>query len=121
VQLQNHDGAFVAPSVAAFGAGVAGANWGTPAALDMVPLDPRGANAWPITATTFVLVPRQPPKAEKTRQVLAFFDWSFKNGDATATSHGFMPLPQAAKDTIRKRWAAMIKDPAGQALYKPKS
>ena len=121
VQLQNRDGAFVAPSIASFAAGVAGANWGTPAALGMVPLDPPGANAWPITATTFVLVPRQSPKPEKTRQVLAFFDWAYKNGDAAATSHGFMPLPQATKDAVRKQWAATIKDASGQPLYKPKS
>ena len=121
VQLQNHDGAFVAPSIAAFAAGVTGANWGTSGSLDAVPLDPPGAGAWPITGTTFILVYKQPPKPEKVRQVLAFFDWAYKNGDATATSHGFMPLPQAVKDTVRKQWVAMIRDASGRPLYKPRA
>ncbi len=119
VQLQTHDGAFVAPTVAGFAAAAAGADWAKSEGNDVLLLDQPGANAWPITGATFILIYMQPAKPEKTRQALAFFDWAYKNGDAAATSLDFVPLPQAVKDLMRKQWAATIKDASGRPLFKP--
>ena len=120
VQLQNHDGAFVAPSAQGFAVAAAGADWAKSEANDVTLLDQPGANAWPITGPTFILVYGRPPKPEKTRQTLAFFDWAYSQGDAAAASLDFAPLPQAAKDLVRRQWAATIKDGIGQPLYAPK-
>ncbi len=119
VQLQDHDGAFVAPTADAFAAAAAGADWGRSPANDVLLLDEPGAGSWPITGATFVLIYKQPPKPPKTGQVLAFFDWAYKAGDATAASLGYVPLPRAVKDLVRRQWATTIKDATGRPVYKP--
>jgi phosphate transport system substrate-binding protein len=121
VQLQNHDGAFVAPAAGAFAAAAAGADWGKSVGADVELLDRPGAGAWPITGATFIVLYKQPAQPEKTRQVLAFFDWAYAHGDAAATSLDFVPLPQAVKDLVRKQWKATIKDAGGQPVFKPAS
>jgi phosphate transport system substrate-binding protein len=121
VQLQNHDSAFVAPTTGGFAAAAANADWAKSEGNDLLLIDEPGAGAWPITGATFILIYKQPPKPEKTRQVLAFFDWAFKNGDPAATSLDYVPLPQAVKNRMRQQWAATIKDASGQPLFKPAS
>ena len=120
VQLQDHDGAFVAPAPQGFAAAAAGADWGKSAGNDVLLLNQPGAGSWPITGATFILIYEQPPTPAKTKQVLAFFDWAFKSGDATAVGLDFVPLPQSVKDLIRKQWATTIKDAGGQPLYAPR-
>ena len=120
VQLQNHDGVFVTPAGSSFAAAAVGVEWGKSAGNDVVLLDRPGPNAWPITGATFILIYKQPPTPAKTKQVLAFFDWAFKTGDATAVSLDFVPLPQSVKDLIRRQWATTIKDAGGHALYTPR-
>ena len=121
VQLQDHDGAFVAPTAQGFAAAAADANWGKSAGNDVQLLDQPGAGSWPITGATYILVYRRSPKPEKTRQVLAFFDWAYRNGDATAAALDYAPLPLAAKNLVRRQWSANVKDGFGQPLYAPAS
>jgi phosphate transport system substrate-binding protein len=33
-----------------------------------------------------------------------FYDWAFKNGDATAEKLVYVPLPDSLKDKIRAYW-----------------
>jgi phosphate transport system substrate-binding protein len=121
VQLQDHDGAFIAPTPQGFAAAAADADWAGSPGNNVLLLNQPGAGSWPITGATFILIYKQPPKPPKTRQVLAFFDWGFKTGDATAISLDYVPLPQSVKDLIRKQWATTIKDANGQPLYPPGS
>jgi phosphate transport system substrate-binding protein len=37
--------------------------------------------------------------------VLAFFDWTYKNGGDAASQLDFVPLPGPVKDMVRKQWA----------------
>jgi phosphate transport system substrate-binding protein len=119
VQLQDHDGAFIAPTPQGFAAAAAGADWANSPGNAVLLLNQPGAGSWPITGATFILIYKQPLKPEKTRQVLAFFDWAYKNGDPAAVSLDYIPLPQSVKDLIRQQWAANIKDASGQPLFKP--
>ena len=52
-----------------------------------------GAQAWPITGATFILVYKNPDKPEQTAEVLKFFDWAYKSGDKLATDLDYVPLP----------------------------
>ena len=121
VQLQDHDGAFVAPRADAFAAAAKDVDWGKAAGNAVLLVDQPGTGAWPITGATFILIHRQPPNPKKMRQVLAFFDWAYRNGDASAASLGYAPLPQAVKDLMRRQWAASIRGADGQPLFKPAS
>ena len=47
---------------------------------------------------------KQQANAEKAAGVLKFFDWAYKNGDATAGKLDYVPLPLSVKNLIRKQW-----------------
>ncbi|HEY5409652.1 MAG TPA: phosphate ABC transporter substrate-binding protein PstS [Caulobacteraceae bacterium] len=116
--LQSHDGAYVAPTAQAFAAAAQGADWASAKGDYLLLLDQPGANAWPITGATFILVDRKPSDAAKAKAVLTFFDWAYKNGDAAAASLNYVALPAAVKDLVRKQWAA-ITGPGGKPVYAP--
>jgi len=62
-----------------------------------------GDTSYPIVAATFILLPIE--KAETNKEVIAFYEYAFKNGDAAAKKLGYIPLPQETKDLIRSYWA----------------
>jgi len=63
----------------------------------------KGADAWPITAATNILVAREKPEANK--KVTKFFDWAFSpEGDEIAKSLIYAPLPKEVKDKVRAYW-----------------
>ena len=116
--MQNHQGVFVAPTLATFAAAAAGADWAKAApTFNLLLLDQPGAQAWPISGSTFVLVHKVQSNPAAGAAVLSFFDWAFKNGDATAATLDYVTLPASAKAAIRKNWAAEIKGPDGKPVY----
>ena len=46
---------------------------------------------------------------------LKFFDWAYKNGDATAANLDYVPMPEGVKKTVLLSWKA-IKDTAGKGI-----
>jgi phosphate transport system substrate-binding protein len=114
--LQNHDGQFVAPTAQGFAAAAAGADWTKAPGNYLLLIDQPGAQTWPITGATFILLHKQQAKPEEGKAVLAFFDWAYKNGDAAAGQLDYVPMPAAVKDMVRKQWAD-IKGPDGQPVY----
>ncbi|WP_293676473.1 phosphate ABC transporter substrate-binding protein PstS [uncultured Phenylobacterium sp.] len=107
-QLQNKAGKFVNPTAANFSAAAANANWAKAPGFYLLLLDQPGAEAWPITAATFILVPVKPENPARAREVLAFFDWAYKNGDAQAVQLDYLPMPQSVKDLVRKSWMRVV-------------
>jgi phosphate transport system substrate-binding protein len=118
VNLQNRDGAFVEPRAAAFAAAAAGADWSKAQGNYLLLLDQPGADAWPITGATFILMHRRQADAGKGKGVLQFFDWAYKNGDAAASSLDYVPLPAQVKDLVRQQWA-QVTGPDGKPLLTP--
>ncbi len=115
--LLNKAGKYVAPAAANFSAAAAGAKWSSAPGFYLLLLDQPGAEAWPITGATFILVKTRQENAEKGREVLAFFDWAYKNGDAAALQLDYLPMPAAVKDMIRKSWAKVV-GPDGKPVYR---
>jgi phosphate transport system substrate-binding protein len=52
-----------------------------------------GANAYPITATTFVLMHRQPRDKGRSDVAIAFFKWALEQGQPQAQKLDYVPLP----------------------------
>lgn len=103
-QLRNKAGNFVKPTAETFLAGAAAADWSVPNfAANLI--DTAGSTAWPIVAPTFILIPTNPADPARTMNVLKFFDWAFKNGDAIARDLDYIPLPDAVKTSVRAAWA----------------
>jgi phosphate transport system substrate-binding protein len=115
--LQNRDGVFVAPTAQTFGAAAAGADWTKAPSNFLLLIDQPGAQAWPITGATFILMHRQQANPAEGKAVLSFFDWAYKNGDDAATKLDYVPLPGAVKDLVRKQWASTIKGPDGAPVF----
>jgi phosphate transport system substrate-binding protein len=59
-QVQNSAGQFVAPSAASFQAAAASADWSKARDFNLVMTNAPGAQAYPVTATTFVIMYKEP-------------------------------------------------------------
>ncbi len=115
--VQNKTGKFPAPEAPNFAAAAAGAKWASAPGNYLLLLDQPGANAWPITGATFILLYKEQTDAAQGAAVLKFFDWAYRNGDAAASSLDYVPLPLPVKNLMRKQWATTIKA-GGQPVYK---
>jgi phosphate transport system substrate-binding protein len=114
--IQNKAGQFPAPTARSFGAAAAGAQWARAPGNYLLLLDQAGAGTWPISGATFILIYRNPPNPEATANVLRFYDWAYKRGDAAALQLDYVPLPAGVKSLIRQQWAASIQA-GGHPVY----
>ncbi|MBV1797863.1 phosphate ABC transporter substrate-binding protein PstS [Siccirubricoccus sp. G192] len=106
-QLRNKAGQFVSPTPESFVAAAQNADWSVPNfAADLV--DTQGATSWPIVSPTFILLPKNPQDAGRSRSVMRFFDWAFANGDSIARELEYVPLPATVKDAVRAAWTREI-------------
>jgi phosphate transport system substrate-binding protein len=91
--VQNAAGKFVAPSAASFQAAAASADWTHAKDFNLVMTNATGDEAWPITASTFVLMYRQPKDRARSQEALEFFRWSLEKGQPQANKLDYVPLP----------------------------
>jgi len=106
--VASHDATWPMPTAASFKAATAGADWAHAPGNFLLVLNQPGANAWPITGATFILVYKNPSNPAKTAQVLKFFDYGYKAGDFNANDLFYVPLPPAVKTMIRQQWKQNI-------------
>ncbi|MBV8664969.1 MAG: phosphate ABC transporter substrate-binding protein PstS [Burkholderiaceae bacterium] len=116
-QLKNHDGQFVEPTENSFKAAAAGAEWSKTPGFGVVLTDQPGKASWPITGATFILMHKVEANAANAREVLHFFDWAYKNGNAMALELDYVPLPDSVTKMIHEAWKDSIKDGAGKAVW----
>ena len=55
-------------------------------------VDQPGKDSWPVTGASYILV-HKAQDAAKGKEVLKFFDWSYKNGAASAAELDYVPMP----------------------------
>jgi phosphate transport system substrate-binding protein len=115
--LQNKAGKDVKPSLEAFTAAAAKADWKNAKNYAVSMVNVEDDKAWPIVSTTFILLPKDPKDATKSADVMKFFDWAYKDGSAAAEKLHYIVLPKDVVDTIRASWTAEIKSEDGKAIY----
>ena len=115
-QVQNKAGKFVEPDDVTFKAAAAGADWKSVPGMGVVLTDQPGDQSWPITGASFILVHAKQEKPENGREVLKFFDWSFKNGQKMAAELDYVPMPDAVIKEIQTAWKT-VTDASGKAIY----
>lgn len=103
-QVENKEGKFINPTVPSFQDAAKYATWTAENNFYAVIGDPAGETSYPIVAATFILLPIE--KTETNKQVTAFMDWAYTNGDKAAADLGYVPLPKETKDAIRAYWEA---------------
>ncbi len=107
--LQNSAGNWVQPNDASFAAAAATADWANSTDFNLVITDAPGTDAWPITATNFILVSKQPKDAARNQATLDFFKWAFEEGQAQATDLHYVPLPAELVSQIEAYWESEFK------------
>jgi phosphate transport system substrate-binding protein len=110
--MQNAAGQFVAPEDSAFKAAAAGADWSK--SFYQILTNQPGAQSWPLTGATFILMHKVQDKPAEAAATLKFFDWAYKNGDKTADDLDYVPMPAAVKAQVEKLWTAEVKDGSGK-------
>ena len=114
--VQNADGNYPAPDDKAFQAAAANANWNEAPGFGISLNNQKGAQAWPITSATFILIHAKPEKPEEAQAALKFFDWAYKSGDQLATGIDYVPLPSNVKDMVRAAWKGVV-DNSGKPIF----
>jgi phosphate transport system substrate-binding protein len=104
--VQNSAGKFVSPNSETFQAAASSADWKSTKDFFLIMTDAPGANAYPITATTFVLMYKQPKSPESTAITVDFMRWSLGSGQPLAESLDYVPLPSALVQQVEVYWKA---------------
>ncbi len=108
----NRAGHRVAPTAKNFAEAAANADWKHAPGYYLMLTDQPGADSWPITGATFVLVHARPKHPDQVRAVLKFFDWGYTRGRGIAGSLDYIPMPASVVEMIKKTWhkEVMVKD-----------
>jgi phosphate transport system substrate-binding protein len=110
MQLRNKDGRFVSPDDKTFAAAAAGADWFSVPGMGLSIVDQKGADTWPISTASFILMYKNPTNKADAQEALKFFDWAFKNGKQMALELDYVPLPDALTAQIRSKvWTQIAK------------
>jgi phosphate transport system substrate-binding protein len=106
--VQNSAGNFVVPDAASFQAAAASADWKAEKDFHLVLTNAPGVDAYPITATTFVLMPKAPKSQDRSAAAIDFVRWSLESGKSQAETLNYVPLPAALVDQIERYWQQSI-------------
>nr|WP_218171554.1 phosphate ABC transporter substrate-binding protein PstS [Pseudomonas gingeri] len=103
-QLKNASGKFVQPNAKAFQAAADTADWSSAKDFNLIMTNAPGDAAWPITATTWIIMYKQPKNAEQSAAAFNFFKWSLENGQQQAASLDYVALPDSLVKRIEGYW-----------------
>lgn len=107
--LVNKAGKPVQPTIEAFQAAAANADWAKAPGYYVILTDQPGDKSWPITAATFILMRKDATDKAASQEAIKFFRWAFKNGGKAAEELDYIPMPDSVVQQIEKTWAAEIK------------
>ena len=116
-QLKNKEGVFLQPDDENFKAAAANADWAKTPGFEIVLTDQPGKLSWPITGVSYILMHKAQADGAKAKEVLKFFEYSFKNGDAAAVELDYVPLPESVTKLVADAWKANLKDASGKAIW----
>jgi phosphate transport system substrate-binding protein len=103
-QLKNAAGKFIEPNAKAFAAAADTADWASAKDFNLIMTNAPGDAAWPITATTWIIMYKQPKNAEKSAAAFDFFKWSLEKGQKQAEELEYVALPKSLVSKIEDYW-----------------
>ncbi len=115
-KMQNKDGKIVAPTAAAFQAAAANAKWDSEPGFGVILANQPGAQSWPMTAATWILVYKNPQDATATAEALKFFDWAYRNGGQMAEALDYVPMPKNVIEQVEQYWTKNVQHD-GKPVY----
>jgi len=108
-RMKNAAGKVVSPETASFQAAAATADWSHAKNFNLLMTNAPGADAWPITATSWVIMYKQPKNAANSKVALDFFRYAYSDGKSAATALDYVPLPASLVNQIEGYWKAEFK------------
>ena len=108
--MKNAAGNFVQPNLKTIQAAANSADWANSKDFYLIVTNAPGAESWPITAATFVLMHKDPADKAASAEALKFFDWAFANGNKMAEELDYIPMPASVVTLIKATWAKDIKN-----------
>ena len=116
-KMVNKDGKTVAPTSDAFQAAAVSADWNSVPGYGVILANQPGAGSWPMTAATFILIPKQPQDPAAATSALKFFAWAYAKGGKMAEELDYVSMPQKVVGQIQTMWSKEIKDSSGKPLH----
>jgi phosphate transport system substrate-binding protein len=116
-KMVNKDGKTVAPTSTAFQAAAANAKWDSQPGYGVILANQPGGESWPMTAATWILIHAKPQDPAAASEALKFFSWAYDKGAKAAEDLDYIPMPAPVVASVKKTWAAEIKDANGKSLF----
>jgi phosphate transport system substrate-binding protein len=101
--MVNKAGETVAPTMDAFQAAAANADWSVPGFYQILANQP-GDQSWPMTAATFILMYKKPVNVAASNDALQFFKWAYEKGDKMAQDLNYITMPDSVKKLVAAMW-----------------
>lgn len=115
VQLRNAAGNFVTADVGGFLDAVVHSNWNRKGDFTASLVNQPGADAWPITMGTFIVIPAVSKASERTLLAMKFLTWGYLHGDKLAREAKFVPLPDRVQANAYRE-LARVTDSTGKTI-----
>ncbi len=103
--VQNAAGTFTKPDAHSFQEAAATADWIHAKDFYLIMTNAPGKDAYPIAATVFILMYKEPKDPARQKATLDFFGWAMRNGQADAESLDYVPLPSSLVTQIAAYWS----------------
>jgi phosphate transport system substrate-binding protein len=98
--VQNMAGRFVKPDADSFRAAADNADWASTSDFYLVMTNSAGESAYPITATSFILMYKQAKDPGRNNVALEFFKWALEHGQKQADELDYVPMPPSVVKQI---------------------
>jgi phosphate transport system substrate-binding protein len=108
-KLVNKAGKTVEPTMEAFQAAASNADWAHAPGYFLILTDQPGEKSWPIVASTFILMHKEPADKANSAEAIKFFKFAFDKGGKMAQDLDYIPMPAPVIQLIEKTWSADIK------------
>jgi phosphate transport system substrate-binding protein len=103
--IRNASGTFIEPTIESITAAAAGAaaSMGPDADYRVSIVNAKGAQAYPISSFTWLLVYEHQPDATKGKKLVDFMRWMYTTGQQSAATLDYAPLPDALAKQLTDR------------------
>jgi phosphate transport system substrate-binding protein len=105
--VKNASGKYVKGSTDSVTAAAAGAAKNMPPDYRISITNAPGADTYPISSFSWLLIPNHAADAAKTKALVDFFGWVLDHGEAEAAALTYAPLPKQVADMVRKSIATI--------------
>jgi phosphate transport system substrate-binding protein len=100
--VRNHDGKFIKASTSGVTAAAAADARNIPPDYRVSITDAPGADSYPISSFTWLLIPNPAKDPAKGKIIVDFLNWMLEHGESEAASMTYAPLPKAVADRVHQ-------------------